>query len=148
MLQTEPFDRQLTTSVADGDSLRYYPAYDLPGRAALPPQAPAVAAVAAQLLLAQRLDGSLTIGDTHAYEEPFDFDVDEAPYDHLRSRAERLLGSPLPPTRRRWAGVYSQVTGTGIYLRGQVAPGVELVTGPGGRGMTLAPAIAEQTFAA
>jgi FAD dependent oxidoreductase TIGR03364 len=148
MLQTEPFDRQLTTSVADGDSLRYYPAYDLPGRVALPPRAPAVAAVAAQLLLAQRLDGSLTIGDTHAYEEPFDFDVDEAPYDHLRSRAGRLLGSPLPPTRRRWAGVYSQVTGNGIYLRGQVAPGVELVTGPGGRGMTLAPAIAEQTFAA
>ena len=33
MLQTEPFGRQLTTSVADGDSLRYYPAYDLPGRA-------------------------------------------------------------------------------------------------------------------
>ncbi len=25
MLQTEPFDRRLTTSVADGDSLRYYP---------------------------------------------------------------------------------------------------------------------------
>jgi FAD dependent oxidoreductase TIGR03364 len=146
MLQTEPFGRQLTTSIADGDSLRYYPAYDLPGRAALPPQAQAAAAAAAQLLLAQRLDGSLTIGDTHAYDEPFDFDVDEAPYEHLRSRAERLLGSPLPPTRRRWAGVYSQVTGTDIYLRAQVAPGVELVTGPGGRGMTLAPAIAEQTF--
>jgi FAD dependent oxidoreductase TIGR03364 len=146
MLQTEPFGRQLTTSIADGDSLRYYPAYDLPGRAALPPQAQAAAAAAAQLLLAQRLDGSLTIGDTHAYDEPFDFDVDEAPYEDLRSRAERLLGSALPPTRKRWAGVYSQVTGTDIYLRAQVAPGVELVTGPGGRGMTLAPAIAEQTF--
>ncbi len=148
MLQTEPFDRWLTTSVADGDSLRYYPAYDLPGRARLAPQAGAAAAAGAQLLLAQRLDGSLTIGDTHAYDEPFDFDVDEAPYDHLRSQAEQLLGSPLPPTRRRWAGVYSQATGPDIYLRGQVAPGVELVTGPGGRGMTLAPAIAEQTFAA
>jgi glycine/D-amino acid oxidase-like deaminating enzyme len=146
MLQTEPFDRRLTTSVADGDSLRYYPAYDLPGRAALPPQAPAAAAAAAQLLLAQRLDGSLTIGDTHAYDEPFHFDLDEAPYEHLRGKAEQLLGAPLPPTRRRWAGVYSQVTGTDIYLRGQVEPGVELVTGPGGRGMTLAPAIAEQTF--
>ncbi|MGN6794865.1 MAG: TIGR03364 family FAD-dependent oxidoreductase [Streptosporangiaceae bacterium] len=146
MLQTEPFDRRLTTSVADGDSLRYYPAYDLPGRAALASQAPAAAAAGAQLLLAQRLDGSLTIGDTHAYDEPFDFDLDEAPYDHLRRMAEQLLGSALPPTRRRWAGVYSQATGAEIYLRGQVAPGVQLVTGPGGRGMTLAPAIAEQTF--
>ena len=41
MLQTAPFAGQLTTSLADGDSLRYYPAYDLPGRLRLPPQAPA-----------------------------------------------------------------------------------------------------------
>jgi FAD dependent oxidoreductase TIGR03364 len=146
MFQTEPLDRRLTTSVADGDSLRYYPAYELPARERLAPQRPAAAAAGAQLLLVQRLDGSLTIGDTHAYNEPFDFDVDEAPYDHLRARAEQLLGTRLPPTRRRWAGVYSQVTGPDLYFRGQVAPGVVLVTGPGGRGMTLAPAIAAETF--
>ena len=60
----------------------------------------------------QRLDGSLTIGDTHEYDEPFAFDVDEAP---VRAPAllgpQRLLGAALPPVRRRWAGVYSQVTG-------------------------------------
>jgi FAD dependent oxidoreductase TIGR03364 len=148
MLQTAPLSARLTTSVADGDSLRYYPAYDLPGRAALPPQSPAAAAAAAQLLLVQRLDGSLTIGDTHSYDEPFDFDTDEQPYDHLRARAEQLLGVPLPPVRRRWAGVYSQVTGPELYHRSDVAPGVVLVTGAGGRGMTCAPAIAEDTFAA
>jgi FAD dependent oxidoreductase TIGR03364 len=148
MLQTEPLPAKLTTSVADGDSLRYYPAYDLPGRARLTPQAPVAAAAAAQLLLVQRLDGSLTIGDTHSYDEPFDFDVDEQPYDHLRARAEQLLGGQLPPVRRRWAGVYSQVTGTGLYHRSAAAPGVVLVTGVGGRGMTCAPAIAEETFAA
>jgi glycine/D-amino acid oxidase-like deaminating enzyme len=147
MMQTEPLDQQLSTSVADGDSLRYYPAYDLPGRSLLPPQDPEAAAVGAQLLLTQRLDGSLTIGDTHAYDEPFAFDVDEVAYDHLRARAELLLGSPLPATRRRWAGVYSQVTGDELYHRSQLAPGVVLVTGPGGRGMTMAPAIAEETFA-
>ena len=97
--ETEPFAAQLTTAVADGDSLRYYPAFDLPGRAMLAPQAPVAAAAAAQLLLVQRLDGSLTIGDTHSYDEPFDFDVDEAPYDHLRARAEQLLGAPLPATQ-------------------------------------------------
>jgi FAD dependent oxidoreductase TIGR03364 len=148
MLQTDPLPARLTTSVADGDSLRYYPAFDLPGRGRLAPQAPVAAAAHAQLLLVQRLDGSLTIGDTHSYDEPFAFDVDEAPYDHLRQRAERLLGCGLPPTRRRWAGVYSQVTGTELYHRSQVAPGVILVTGPGGRGMTCSPAIAEETFAA
>jgi glycine/D-amino acid oxidase-like deaminating enzyme len=146
MLQTEPFGRPLTTAVADGDSLRYYPAFDLPGRALLAPQSPVAAASAAQLLLVQRLDGSLTIGDTHSYDEPFDFDVDEVPYDHLRTRARQLLGTELPPTRRLWAGVYSQVTGPELYHRSQVAPGVMLVTGPGGRGMTCSPAIAEETF--
>ena len=32
MMQTAPMAERLTTAVADGDSLRYYPAYDLPGR--------------------------------------------------------------------------------------------------------------------
>jgi glycine/D-amino acid oxidase-like deaminating enzyme len=148
MLQTEPFGTQLTTSLADGDSLRYYPAFDLPGRTRLREQAPVAAAAAAQLLLVQRLDGCLTIGDTHSYAEPFDFDVDERPYEHLRARAAAFLGVALPPTRRRWAGVYSQVTTSQLYHRSEVAPGVLLVTGPGGRGMTCSPAIAEQTFAA
>jgi FAD dependent oxidoreductase TIGR03364 len=147
MMQTAPYHDWLTTSVADGDTLRYYPAYALPGRDKLPPQEPTAAAFAAQLLLAQRLDGSLTIGDTHEYDEPLAFDLDEAAYDHLRGRAELLLGSPLPPTVRRWEGVYSQVTTGDLYHRSQVAPGVVLVTGPGGRGMTCAPAISEETFA-
>jgi FAD dependent oxidoreductase TIGR03364 len=147
MLQTLPFDGKLTTALADGDSLRYYPAYDLPTRSALPPQTAVAAASRAQLLLVQRLDGSLTIGDTHEYDEPFGFDVDETAYDHLLARACALLGAPLPRVQRRWAGVYSEVVGTtALYHRSDVAPGVVLVTGPGGRGMTCSPAIAEETF--
>jgi FAD dependent oxidoreductase TIGR03364 len=147
MLQTAPLPGSLTTSVADGDSLRYYPAFEVPSRDALPPQAPVAAANRAQLLLVQRLDGSLTIGDTHEYDEPFPFDVTEDAYEHLLDRAYALLGIALPPVRRRWAGVYSEVTGTtALYHRSAVKPGVVLVTGPGGRGMTCSPAIAEETF--
>lgn len=147
MMQTRAFAGRVTTAVADGDSMRYYPAFSLPGRAMLGPQPPVAARAKAQLLLVQRLDGSLTIGDTHDYDEPFPFDVDEDAYDHLRARAQKLLGAPLPPVQRRWAGVYSQVTGDELYHRSQIEPGVVLVTGPGGRGMTCAPAIAEETFA-
>jgi FAD dependent oxidoreductase TIGR03364 len=147
MLQTLPFGPKLTTALADGDSLRYYPAYDVPSRSALPPQAAVAAANRAQLLLVQRLDGSLTIGDTHEYDEPFGFDVEETAYDHLLARASALLGVPLPRVQRRWAGVYSEVVGSpALYHRSDVAPGVVLVTGPGGRGMTCSPAIAEETF--
>ena len=95
-MQTAPFPARLTTSLADGDSLRYYPAYDLPGRSRLGPQAPVAARTRAQLLLVQRLDGGLTVGDTQEYDEPFTFDVDEDAYDHLRERAETLLGTALP----------------------------------------------------
>ena len=147
MLQTLPFPGRLATSVADGDSLRYYPAYDVPSLASLPPQAAVAAENRAQLLMVQRLDGSLTIGDTHEYDEPFAFDVDEDAYGHLLARASALLGAVLPPVQRRWAGVYSEVTGTAaLYYRRDVMPGVVIVTGPGGRGMTCSPAIAEETF--
>jgi FAD dependent oxidoreductase TIGR03364 len=151
MMQTAPMGEPLPTSVADGDSLRYYPAYRgtaLDELTAGQPQPPVAAEHAMQLLMVQRLDGSLTIGDTHGYAEPFPFGVDEAPYAHLVSVAEAILGRPLPPVRRRWAGVYAQCADTGqVVHRQRPAEGVWLVTGPGGRGMTCAPAIAQQTFA-
>jgi FAD dependent oxidoreductase TIGR03364 len=146
MLQTEPFPERLTTALADGDSLRHYPAFQLPAAAFLPAPEPLVAEYRAQLLVAQRASGQLTIGDTHHYDEPYDFAVDEAPYGHLLARAESLLGRPLPPVRRRWAGVYSQATDDSICVRVRPEPWVTVVTGLGGRGMTLSPAVAEQTL--
>jgi FAD dependent oxidoreductase TIGR03364 len=147
MMQTAPMAERLATAVADGDSLRYYPAYDLPGRSLLPPQTPPAERARAQLLVVQRADGGLTIGDTHEYDEPFAFDVDSDAYDHLQARAEALLGASIPRIQRRWAGVYSEIsTGSALYHRSEPEPGVVLVTGPGGRGMTCAPAIAEETF--
>jgi glycine/D-amino acid oxidase-like deaminating enzyme len=146
-MQTAPAPRTLATSVADADSMRYYPAFDVPGRAALDPPAPETASVGMQLLLVQRADGALTIGDTHVYDEPFDFAVEEHLYEHLRRRAEDILGWTLPPVVRRWAGIYSAVTDDRICFRAEVEPGVVVVTGLAGRGMTLSPAIAEQTWA-
>jgi glycine/D-amino acid oxidase-like deaminating enzyme len=148
MLETEPAPYVLTTSVADGDSLRYYPAFDVPALAGLRDPEPIVAEQHMQLLLQQRLDGGLTIGDTHEYDEPFDVAVIEEPYRHLADRVESIVGEPLPPVRRRWAGVYSQATDDRIYYREQIASSAWIVTGVGGRGMTLSAAIAEETLAA
>ncbi|MBO0654656.1 TIGR03364 family FAD-dependent oxidoreductase [Streptomyces triculaminicus] len=149
MMQTAPLGEELTTSVADADSFRYYPAYSgtaLEAMAAGQAQPPVAAEHKMQLLMVQRADGGLTIGDTHEYAEPFAFDVDEAPYEHLTAVAESLLGRPLPQIRRRWAGVYAQcVDTTRVVHRERLRDGVWLVTGPGGRGMTCSPAIAETT---
>ncbi|HEX4789508.1 MAG TPA: TIGR03364 family FAD-dependent oxidoreductase [Actinospica sp.] len=146
MMQTEPLGGELTTSVADGDSFRYYPAYRDAGLDRLGRQAPVAAEHRMQLLMVQRADGGLTIGDTHAYDEPFDFAVEEAPYTHLREVAEALLGRELPAVRRRWAGVYCETTDGSIYHRSTVRTGVIAVTAPGGRGMTCSAGIAGETF--
>ena len=149
MMQTAPLGEALPTAIADGDSLRYYPAFagaELDSLRATEPQRPIAAEHHMQLLCVQRAHGGLTIGDTHAYTEPFPFDLDEAPYEYLRAVVEALLGRVLPPIVRRWAGVYAQCTDPGaIVHRSTIDPAVWLVTGPGGRGMTLAPAIAEDT---
>jgi FAD dependent oxidoreductase TIGR03364 len=146
MMQTAPTTTPLATAIADGDSMRYYPAFDLPGRAHLPAPSEETVAFGMQLLLVQRADGSLTVGDTHVYEEPFDFAVEEFLYDRLRSRAEEILGWALPPVVRRWAGVYSAAIDGRVCFRAEVESGVVVVTGLAGRGMTLSPAIAEQTW--
>jgi FAD dependent oxidoreductase TIGR03364 len=148
MLETEPYARHLTMPVADADSLRYYPAYEVVPLEPLGPQSEVAAAHHLQLLMVQRLNGGLTIGDTHAYEEPFDFALTEEPSHELLARAARLLGTPLPPVSRRWEGVYAQCTDGQVCARQELSPGVWMVTGPGGRGMTCAPAIAADTLRA
>jgi len=146
MMSTEPFDEQLTTSVADGDSLRYYPAYDVPALAELPAQAPIAAEHKMQLLLVQRTDGTLTIGDTHEYDEPFDFTLREDVYQYLHDVGSEIIGKKLPPIAHRWDGIYSQRTDGAICERKFITNKIVVVTGPGGRGNTLSPAIAEATF--
>jgi FAD dependent oxidoreductase TIGR03364 len=149
MMQTAPLGEKLTTSIADGDSFRYYFGYAGAGLDRLvadQPQSRVAAEHRMQLLMVQRRDGGLTIGDTHEYGRSFGFDVTEEPYEHLGRVAERILGRPLPSIRRRWAGVYAQCAdATQVVHRQRLRDGVWLVTGPGGRGMTCSPAIGEAT---
>jgi FAD dependent oxidoreductase TIGR03364 len=146
MFETDPYPGRLMTALADADSLRYYPAYEHAPRHKLGPQSEVAAQHRLQLLLVQRADGGLTIGDTHAYDEPFDFALSEAPTTELLSRACRIVGGEPPPVRRRWEGVYAECRDGAVCLREQIEDRVWLVTGPGGRGMTCSPAIARDTL--
>jgi FAD dependent oxidoreductase TIGR03364 len=149
MMQTEPLGEPLTTAIADGDSFRYYPGFAgtaLDNLRRNEPQDAVADEHRMQLLCVQRLNGGLTIGDTHEYDEPFAFDVSEAPYAYLVDVVEQFLGRALPPIGQRWAGVYSQcVDPHQLVCRTSLDEGVWVITGPGGRGMTLGPALAEQT---
>ncbi len=146
MLETAPHPERLTTALADGDSLRYYPAFRTAALAGLPEPEPMVTQFRIQLLVAQRAHGGLTIGDTHEYDEPFDFALDERPTAHLLARAAEILGGPLPPVARRWAGVYTLGPEGTLCWRHRPEPGIVIVTGLAGRGMTLSPTVAAATL--
>lgn len=149
MMQTAPLGEPLPTAIADGDSFRYYPGFQGAALEELrrnESQDTVAEEHRIQLLCVQRLHGGLTIGDTHEYDEPFNFDVHEPAYAYLVDVAEEFLGRALPPIVQRWAGVYSQcVDPNQLACRTRADDGIWVITGPGGRGMTLAPALAEQT---
>jgi len=149
MMETEPLGRALTTSVVDGNSLRYYGAFRKFSTSMLGPQDEMLSRHGMQMICQQRLDGCLTLGDTHEYEQPFAFDISEEATSLVHQLAHKALGAPFPKIRRRWAGVYDQlvdVSDEELYLRREVPSGVIALTGVGGRGMTISPAVAEDTF--
>ena len=147
MAETESLGRALTTSVANGDSFRYYPAFREDAASVLDQQESYASSFAIQLLCQQRLHGGLTIGDTHEVDEPGLFETRDRPMDVIVAAARSVIGEDLPPIERRWSGVYHQLNenSEGLYYRREVAAGVVAITGAGGRGMTLAPAIAEES---
>ena len=97
------------------------------------------------LLVSQHEDGSLTIGDSHEYGngvEPF-----------LREEIDQLILSYLDtflPVEglevfERWYGVYAKHPTKG-YVVETPLPGVTIVTGVGGAGMTNSFGLAEKVF--
>ena len=146
MAETAAVPFTLKHSIADGDSLRYYPAFKDLGLDDLAPQSKIAEQYKMQLLLVQRDNGGFTIGDTHEYAEPFSHVIEEEPYIHLQRVISTIFGAPTLPIVRRWTGVYSQSTSSDIYFRKEINPGAVIVTGGGGRGNTLSASIAEETM--
>ena len=121
--------------------MRYYPAFDLPARRALPPPIPAAERLAAQLLIVPRIDRRLTLGDTHVDDRPGSFGSDEDGDQYLLEQARDLLSPDVPPVERRWTGSYLRRTdGLDCALVELSSDGCLLVAGAGGMGMTAAPA--------
>jgi FAD dependent oxidoreductase TIGR03364 len=144
MIETEAASRPPVSALANGDAMRYYPVLDLPERELLAPPDPLIESHGAQLLVAPRADGRLTLGDTHTDDEAGAFGIDERADDYVLNEARRVLGG-LPPVDRRWTGSYLRRTDGGdSFVLQETAPGVVLLTGVGGMGMTAAPAIAAE----
>ena len=145
MLGTAPCSPTLRTAIAGGDAMRYYPAFDLPERERLPPAENAVDRFAAQLLIAPRADGRLTIGDTHIDDEPGRFGSEEEADGYMLAQARAAISTPLPEVERRWTGTYlRRADGTGGALLELTSDGALVIAGVGGMGMTAAPVFAAE----
>jgi hypothetical protein len=139
MMQTAPTSEHLTTPIADGDSMRYYPAFDLPALDACcrPPPRPPSGACSCWWC-------NGPAGADHRRHPPLRRALRlrrrRGPLRPPHARAEALLGwDPAtggPPVGR---GVHGLVTDDSHLLPPADRPRVWVVTGPAGRGMTLSP---------
>ena len=96
-------------------------------------------------MLCQNARGELIVGDSHDTSAPLSpfirEDINQSILDYLRS----LARVPDLRIRERWQGVYARLPGQSEF-RFSPEPGVEIVTGLGGAGMTLAFGLAEESL--
>jgi hypothetical protein len=98
------------------------------------------------VLLSQTAKGELTIGDSHEYGltlSPFDReDINGAIMSYLKTFAH----APDLSIAERWHGVYPKMTNGQSECILKPEPGVVLVNGLGGAGMTMSFGLAEETL--
>ncbi|NJN18456.1 MAG: TIGR03364 family FAD-dependent oxidoreductase [Oscillochloris sp.] len=150
MLRTvaQPGAWQLGPTLCGGLTLLHYAAFrDCPSLSALRRRLdtdwPLQRAEQIHVMLSQTALGELTIGDHHEYGrtfEPFDREaVNQAILQYLATFAH------IPDLRiaERWHGVYALIPGQSEFIAAP-EPGVMIVNGLGGAGMTLAFGLADE----
>ncbi|WP_394436344.1 TIGR03364 family FAD-dependent oxidoreductase [Streptomyces sp. SGAir0957] len=101
--------------------------------------------IGANVMFTRLPDGTVLVGDSHAYdatEIPFQ---DEAVTALLLREVARVLGVPGVRVTERWQGVYAS-SPRGPLLVKDVAPGVRALSVTSGVGMTLSFGLAAATF--
>jgi glycine/D-amino acid oxidase-like deaminating enzyme len=114
-------------------------------RAAVTAARPDLVAMDANVMLTQRPDGSLIVGDSHAYDLTLDPFLDEGVSDTLLAAVAELLGVPHLRVRQRWIGVYASAPEP--YLVAHPEPGLTVVSVTSGVGMTISHGLAARTWA-
>jgi FAD dependent oxidoreductase TIGR03364 len=152
MLRTEPQpgNWQLGPALAAGLTLRFYPAFNVCGT--LPALKQRIAAETPEYerwgihgLVSQTAAGELTLGDSHEYNLCVDIFNKEEIDELILAYISGFLRAPSMKIAQRWHGVYAKHP-EHAYLSLQAAPGVRIVTSPGGAGMTLSFGVAGRTM--
>ncbi|HWU32920.1 MAG TPA: TIGR03364 family FAD-dependent oxidoreductase [Marmoricola sp.] len=149
-----PQDLRIGPAVLTGTSLLRYGGFEeQPSaarvRAAFEANQPDLLEAGVNLMLTQRPDGSIVLGDTHHYGKTLTPFEDEDVANIILREGARLFGTDLT-VRRRWRGVYAHSTQTD-FLIGSPDPRTRVVSVTSGVGMTtglgLAPAVLDEFLA-
>ena len=152
MLRTEPQPAgwRLGPALAAGLTLRFYPTFgvcsSLPAlRKRIAQETPDYDRWGIHGLVSQTAAGELTLGDSHEYGAQVDIFNREEIDDLMLAYIRGFLKAPTLRISQRWYGVYAKHPDQ-PYLVLNPAPGVRIVTSPGGSGMTLSFGIAEEAL--
>ncbi len=143
---------RIGTSVCGGLSLIHYNSFKVAASlAALKEryelEMPAYLEAGTHVMVSQNGKGELTVGDSHEYGKTFD-PFDSARINHLiKEYLDGFMESNDWQLVQSWNGVYAKMLNgqTDVFLN--PAPGVYIVNGMGGAGMTLSFAFAEDAIA-
>lgn len=98
------------------------------------------------VLVSQTAQGEISIGDSHEYgrtHDPFEYaEVDRAILDYFAG----FVSLPRPEIAQRWHGVYPALPDGRADLVLEAEPGVTVVNGLGGAGMTLSFGLAAENI--
>lgn len=148
--RTQPDGWRLGPHLAGGLTLRHYAAFrmcpslvDLQQRVIR--ESPEFDRWGIHVMASQNGIGEITIGDSHEYDEaitPFDRDeIDELILGYLKG----FLVAPTLDIAERWHGIYPSHPDRAEFVA-DVAPGVKVVNGVGGAGMTTSFGLADEVF--
>jgi len=151
MLRTAPQPNgwRLGPALAAGLTLRFYPAFQicetLPAlHQRIARETPEYERWGIHGLVSQTAQGELTQGDSHEYGWCVDIFNKEEIDTLILKYISTFLQAPDLTIAQRWYGVYAKHPEL-PYLSLDPAPGVRIVTSPGGAGMTLSFGVAEKT---
>jgi FAD dependent oxidoreductase TIGR03364 len=153
MLRTEPQTAgwHLGPALAAGLTLRFYPSFGVCRtltalKKRIMEETPEYDRWGIHGLVSQTASGELTFGDSHEYGLNVDVfnreEIDDLMLDYIAG----FLRAPVMRIGQRWYGVYAKHPDR-AYVSLDAAPGVRIVTSPGGAGMTLSFGIAADTLA-